>query len=65
MKNQVNEYKNAPILSDGVREVMKNYNGGPISPEIRLEMEQYLNDVQPFLESGYQRIKERFDRIFK
>jgi hypothetical protein len=65
MKNQVNEYKTIPVLSDKARAVMKNHSGGPIDPETKLELENYVRDIQPFLEAGFTKMKERFDRIFK
>lgn len=59
------EYKTMPRLSDKAQSVIKNHNGGPIDPSIREELEKYVRDIQPFLESGFTKMKERFDRILK
>jgi hypothetical protein len=54
-----------PTLSQQARDFINHYNGGIIPHEIRSELEKYLEDIDPYLVSGFEEMKQRFAKILK
>ena len=65
MKN-LKEYKNQPILSTRTRFFIDNYDGnGEIPEDIRIELEQYVRDIEPFVNAARINLVNQFKRVFK
>lgn len=65
MNDELNEYKQKPILSKVAQEFVSTYKASsPVPPEIRAELEKYVIDMTPFANSAYEKIKLRFEKIF-
>jgi hypothetical protein len=56
---------NIPTLSQPARDFIYQYNGGIIPHEIRAELEKYIEDIDPYLVSGFEEMKQRFAKILK
>jgi len=65
MTDRLTEYKNPPLLSTQAQSFIDTYDGnGPIPDLIRVELEQYVKDNEPFVQQAHQRLKDQFAKIF-
>ena len=65
MTNKLTEYKDMPVLSTQAQSFIDTYNvAGPVPDLIRVELEQYVKDNEPFVQQTHQRLKDQFAKIF-
>jgi len=61
----INEYNKKPVLSNRLRQFIDNYEDGSVPDDIRLELEQYLKDNEPFLQRDIEQLNIFLNGVLK
>lgn len=62
--NKLNEYKTQPMLSERAKDFIYS-NECVVPDDIRTELEQYVKDIQPFVDKARTKLINQFERVFK
>jgi hypothetical protein len=65
MTKQLNEYKELPKLSESAISYLENrIIGEPVPDDIRVELETYVLNSQPYIDDLSKQISENLDKAF-
>jgi hypothetical protein len=65
MNKQINEYNKKPVLSTRTLQFVETFHGGEIPDDIRSELEQWIKDINPFVEQNTINLKKQFENVFR
>jgi hypothetical protein len=61
----INEYDKRPMLSPNTKMFVESYDGGPVPPDIKAELTQYLLDIEPYVEASKNRLSSVITKAFR
>jgi hypothetical protein len=65
MTDKLTEYIQRPVLSPTAQNFIDQYEGhGDVPADIKIELEKYLKDNEPFVQQAHQRLRDQFAKIF-